>query len=67
MKLKEKGRIYFKQGVLSESLANAVQIMNISDKKPRGLGLMFLDLADEKKDIILEYVNNFLEKSKEAA
>jgi len=67
MKLNGKGVVFFKQGTLSENVSCSVQIMNISEKKPRGLGLMFVDMAEAKKDVILSYVNNFLDKSKEAA
>jgi FtsZ-binding cell division protein ZapB len=57
-------RISFKHGTLSEGFSNIVSIKNISNQKPRGLGLMFEDLDAKKKKIILEYVNGFLDKSK---
>ncbi len=57
------GQVYFKKGALRKSLECEVKIMNISDKRPKGLGMMFVNLGDSDKSVIQEYVNHYMDKS----
>lgn len=66
-KIDRKGRVFFPQGTLDHPFNCIGQIKNISDKRPKGIGLMFIDLPEQAKEDILSYVNNFLNKSKKAA
>ncbi|MCO4792813.1 MAG: PilZ domain-containing protein [Bacteriovoracaceae bacterium] len=57
------GKVFFKQGALSESFSCEVQIKNIADKRPRGVGLMFVNLGQNDKKIIGDYVAQYMNQS----
>lgn len=57
------GRVYFKKGALSRAFDSEIKIMNIAEKRPRGLGMMFVNLGDADKNIIQDYVNQYMDQS----
>jgi chromosome segregation ATPase len=57
------GKIYFKKGALSRGFDCEVKIMNIADKRPRGLGMMFVNLGEADKTLIQNYVNQYMDQS----
>jgi len=67
LKMNDKGRVLFPSGALANPFNCVAQIKNISTNKPKGIGLMFVDLSDNAREDVLTYVNNFLNKSKAAA
>ncbi|OUR99881.1 hypothetical protein A9Q84_02300 [Halobacteriovorax marinus] len=66
-KMNGKGRVLFPSGALESPFNCIAQIKNVSVEKPKGIGLMFVDLPDEAKEDILSYVNNCLNKNKKSA
>jgi len=57
------GRVYFKKAALSRAFDCEVKIMNIAEKRPRGLGMMFINLGDADKNTIQDYVNQYMDQS----
>lgn len=56
-------KLELKSDVLSESLLVNAKIVNISEARPRGVGMMFLELSDEGKKVIQTYVNHCLDSA----
>lgn len=63
----KKGRILFSAGALDNPFQCVAQVKNISESRPRGIGLMFVDLPELAKDDITFYINNYLNKTKQVA
>lgn len=55
--------VKIKAGTLSEELNVRAVIRNISDKRPRGLGLQFENLTEAQKDVIIEFVHQYVNSS----
>ena len=49
-----------KAGTLSEEINVRATIRNISEKRPRGLGLQFEELNDSQRDVIIEFVRQYV-------
>lgn len=58
------GTVFFKKGALKRAFSCEVKIMNIADKRPRGLGMMFINLGESDKQLVQEYVNQYMDQSK---
>ena len=58
------GTVFFNKGALKRSFNCKVKVMNITDKRPRGLGMMFINLDESDKLLIQDYVNQFMDQSK---
>jgi hypothetical protein len=54
-------QIELKSDALCESLMMSAKIVNISEARPRGIGMMFLEVSEETKDVIQTYVNRCLD------
>lgn len=52
---------------LSHSIEVQMIVRNVSDGKPLGIGCQFLDLSNDEKDSIEEFVDSYLNSSKKAA
>lgn len=63
----KKGRVFFSVGALDNPFQCVAQIKNISESRPKGVGLMFVDLPDQAKEDISFYINNYLNKTKKSA
>ncbi|GEM_PF-6134961 len=63
----KKGRILFSAGALDNPFQCVAQVKNISTARPKGIGLMFVDLPEVAKDDITFYINNYLNKTKQVA
>jgi hypothetical protein len=66
-KIDSKGRVFFPRGAIENPFNCVAQIKNISHSKPKGIGLMFIELPEKAKDDILNYVNTYLNQSKKSA
>ena len=66
-KVNSKGRVFFPRGAIENPFNCAAQIKNISTSRPKGIGLMFIDLPEKAQDDILNYVNTYLNQSKKSA
>lgn len=53
--------VQFSKLSLDEELTFRGKIVNISEERPRGAGIMFLDVADEAKTVIQNYISHALE------
>jgi hypothetical protein len=58
-------KLELKSDVLSEALTVMAQVVNISEARPRGIGMMFLDLSEESKKVIQSYVNHCLDSAEQ--
>ncbi|WP_127713934.1 PilZ domain-containing protein [Halobacteriovorax sp. HLS] len=67
LKVKNKGRVLFPAGAIDRPFNCVAQIMNVSESRPKGIGLMFIDLPEAAKEDILNYVNTYLNRSKKSA
>lgn len=54
--------VRFSRGTLSATFGVQAVIKNISETRPKGIGVMFVDLPEHGKEAIIEYINNYLEK-----
>ncbi|WP_157765764.1 PilZ domain-containing protein [Halobacteriovorax marinus] len=63
----KKGRLLFSAGALDNPFQCVAQIKNISDSRPKGIGLMFVDLPEQAQEDISFYINNYLNKTKQAS
>ncbi|PIK16174.1 PilZ domain-containing protein [Halobacteriovorax sp. JY17] len=61
------GRVLFSAGAVDSPFQCVAQVKNISKSRPKGLGLMFVDLPDQARVDISFYINNYLNKTKQAA
>lgn len=52
----------FSKGALSAPFGVQAIIKNVSDARPKGIGVMFVALPEHGKDAIIEYINLYLEK-----
>jgi hypothetical protein len=66
-KINDKGRVLFPKGALENPFNCVAQIKNISLDRPKGIGLMFIDLPEKAGDDILNFVNSYLNQSKRTA
>ena len=55
--------VKIKAGTLSEEITVQATIRNISDKRPRGLGIEFEELAPGQRDVIIEFVQQYVSSS----
>ena len=65
--LDKKGRVLFSAGAIDNPFQCVAQIKNVSESRPKGLGLMFVDLPDQAKTDIEFYINNYINKTQQAA
>lgn len=63
----KKGRVLFSAGALDNPFQCVAQVKNVSDARPKGIGLMFVDLPELAKDDITFYINNYINKTKQVA
>tara|TARA_R110002072_G_scaffold276051_1_gene437447 strand:+ start:191915 stop:193321 length:1407 start_codon:yes stop_codon:yes gene_type:complete len=66
MKLGAQAVLKLKAGTLSEEIIAPVLIKNISDSRPKGLGMQFQGLANRERAVILKFVDHFLNTNKAA-
>ena len=59
--------VKIKAGTLSEELNIHALIRNISDKRPRGLGLQFEYVTEAQKEVIINYVKQYVDSSSKKA
>ncbi len=59
--------VKIKAGTLSEELNIRAVIRNISDKRPRGLGLQFENVTESQKDVIINFVKQYVASSSKKA
>ncbi|PIP89979.1 MAG: hypothetical protein COW01_00715 [Bdellovibrionales bacterium CG12_big_fil_rev_8_21_14_0_65_38_15] len=59
--------VKIKAGTLSEELNIRAVIRNISDKRPRGLGLQFEHITEAQKDVIINFVKQYVASSSKKA
>lgn len=62
-----KGRLLFPKGALENPFNCIAQIKNISLDRPKGIGLMFIDLPENAGSEILTFVNSYLNQTKKSA
>lgn len=55
--------VKIKAGTLSEEISVRAIIRNISDKRPRGIGLQFENLSESQRDVIIEFVKQYVSSS----
>lgn len=67
MKKGSVGVIKISSETLSEEITAGIIVRNISERRPKGLGMQFQAVASKEKEAILEYINNYLDSQKEAA
>ncbi|MCP4913125.1 MAG: hypothetical protein GY909_08395 [Oligoflexia bacterium] len=66
MKLGTQAVIKIKAGTLSEEIIAPVLIKNISESRPKGLGMQFQGLANRERAVILKFVDHYLNTNKAA-
>ncbi len=54
--------VRFSGGGLTASFGVQAIIKNVSEARPKGIGVMFVELPDHGREAIIEYINNYLEK-----
>ncbi len=54
--------VRFSRGGLNAPFGVQAVIKNVSESRPKGIGVMFVDLPEHGKEAIIEYINNYLEK-----
>tara|TARA_R110000868_G_scaffold344396_2_gene605418 strand:+ start:7937 stop:9418 length:1482 start_codon:yes stop_codon:yes gene_type:complete len=69
LRMEKDGKVLvkIKAGTLSEELNVRAVIKNISDKRPRGLGLQFEGLNEAQKDVIIKFVHQYVSSSSKKA
>ena len=55
------------EGTLSKEISAMAEICSISKEKPKGLGLQFVLIGDEEKEIIGQYVETYIANSTKAS
>lgn len=54
--------VRFSRGSLNAPFGVQAVIKNVSEARPKGIGVMFVDLPEHGKEAIIDYINNYLEK-----
>lgn len=69
LRMEKDGKVLvkIKAGTLSEELNLRASIRNISDKRPRGLGLQFDAITEAQKDVIISFVHQYVSSSSKKA
>ncbi len=69
LRMEKNGKVLvkIKAGTLSEELNIRAVIRNISEKRPRGLGLQFENITESQKDVIVNFVKQYVASSSKKA